>query len=105
MIPLLYVLFFCGKKFTLSYLIINYIIAMVIYFKATKNYFPRMKADKSVEGVKFSPNQNFHEDYLAFGRTELNSISFVWIYYGMLNYFWIKTVLTISMIIITYLVM
>jgi 1-acyl-sn-glycerol-3-phosphate acyltransferase len=40
-------------------------------------------------------DQYFHDEFPSFKRTELSSISFGWIFYGMLNYFWIKSVLSI----------
>jgi 1-acyl-sn-glycerol-3-phosphate acyltransferase len=44
---------------------------------------------KKTDGLQY-----YHEEYPSFSRTEISSISFGWIFYGMLNYFWIKAILS-----------
>lgn len=102
MIPLLIILYFFSKNFIIFYFILNYFLAILIYFKASACYFPHMKfkedelkrheENKANDGPK---KQYFHEDYPSFNRVELTSITFGWIYWGVLNYFWYKTVAAI----------
>ena len=84
-IPCLLILYYTGKTFSLFYFTINFILALGIYSKCTKFYFPDMSDIN---------NQNFHENYKTFERDELHHISLLKIYHGMLNYFWFKAILT-----------
>jgi 1-acyl-sn-glycerol-3-phosphate acyltransferase len=99
MIPLLFILYFFNKYFIIFYFVLNYLLAVLIFLKATNCYFPHMKFTKEetehyqkIHPEKKHKNQYFHEDFESFGRTELSSISFFWIFYGTLNYFWIKAI-------------
>ncbi len=85
-IPSLLILYYTGKNFCLFYFSLNFLLALVVYFKATKYYFPRMKDIKE---------QYFHENYKTFEREELHTISLLKIYHGFLNYFWIKSFSTV----------
>jgi hypothetical protein len=80
-IPSLLILYYTGKTFSLFYFTLNFILALVVYYKATKYYFPDMN---NVE------DQYFHENYKTFEREELHMISILKIYHGLLNYFWLK---------------
>jgi 1-acyl-sn-glycerol-3-phosphate acyltransferase len=97
-VVLLFVLYYFSKSFIIFYFVLNYFLAAVIYFKASKNYFPHMKFTED-EIKKFreknpdsscKKKQYFHEDFYSFSRIEYNSLSFAKIYYGVLNYFWLK---------------
>ena len=83
LVPCLLVLYFTGRTFSLFYFTINFILALGIYSKCTKFYFPDMSD---------THNQNFHENYETFERDELHMISLIKIYHGMLNYFWFKLI-------------
>jgi 1-acyl-sn-glycerol-3-phosphate acyltransferase len=99
MIPLLFILYFFSKYFIMFYFASNFVLSVIIYIKASRNYFPHMKFTEQ-ETKKFkadNPNadpkkrkQYFHEDFPSFCRIESNSVSLGWIYFGVLNYFWIK---------------
>ena len=98
-IPMFYILYIHSKTFIMVFYFINFIIASVVYYKATKNYFPRMRYSDE-EKKKFQEingdgkkKQYFHEDYPSFNRIELSNLSFGKIYFGFLNYFWLKAIL------------
>ena len=111
MIPLLFILYYFSKTFITCYFLINYLIAVVIYFKASKNYFPRMKYtqeekkkfDEQNQDASKHKKQYFHEDYPSFSRIEFNSISFAKIYFGTLNYFWLKAFLGVLFLFLIWL--
>lgn len=95
MIPMLLITYYFSTKVVLFYYLFNYAIALFIYLKATQSYFPNMKISTHKIAnpeslLEKSTKQYFHEDYPAFNRVELSSLSFIWIYYGFLNYVWFK---------------
>jgi 1-acyl-sn-glycerol-3-phosphate acyltransferase len=109
MLPLLFILYYFPKWFIILYIVLNYAISVIIYFKACTNYFPHMKL-KPEEIKKFEEEhpgekkkQYFHEDFPSFNRIESASISFFWIYHGILNYFWIKAVFAAGTIFVLWL--
>ena len=81
-LPSLLIIYYTGKNFTLFYLSLNLFLTLLVYYKASKYYFPHMK---NIE------EQYFHENYKSLEREELFMISLFKIYHGFLNYFWLKT--------------
>jgi hypothetical protein len=66
------------------YYILNYLVAVALYFKAAKYYFPHTKP------ILGETKQYFHEDYPSFNRHDYDKISLFKIYLGVVNYFWLK---------------
>lgn len=97
MFTVLLILYYLPLNLVLFYFIFNYFVALYTFWNCTKFYFPHMKFrkeeienfEKNKTSEKFM-NQYFHENYKSFQRKELSSISLGWIYYGALNYLWIK---------------
>jgi 1-acyl-sn-glycerol-3-phosphate acyltransferase len=109
MLPILFILYYFPKWFIITYIVLNYALSILIYFKACSNYFPHMKLN-AAEIKKFEEEhpgdkkkQYFHDEFPSFSRVESASISFFWIYYGILNYFWIKATLAVGTIILLWL--
>ncbi len=102
---ILFILYYFSRTFVIYYLLINYILSIALYTKSLKYYFPFMSF-KPTEIKQFETNraanpsqyhyttsskkQYFHEYYPAFNRTELYSVSFIRVYWGMINYVWLK---------------
>lgn len=106
MIPLLLIFYLCGKNSILFYLIINYILSVLVFLCTTRSYFPHMKLNKETRvSNKEYKSQYYHETYPAFNRIDLSSISLLWIYYGFLNYFWIKAFVCISSLLLIWLLL
>ncbi len=68
----------------MTYLILSYLIAVFLFLKSTKYYFPNL-ANMN--------NPNFHKSYEGFNRTDGHHVTFGKILYGVLNYFWLKLLL------------
>jgi 1-acyl-sn-glycerol-3-phosphate acyltransferase len=108
MIPVLFTIWYFSKTTVILYFLVNYFLAAFIYHKASKCYFPHMKfTEKEKEGWRSKhPNepksQYYHDQYPAFSRIEHSQLSFGWIYFGVLNYLWIKMSLGIFCMLALY---
>lgn len=99
--PSLWILYYCSKPFVLFYFILNYFLAVLIYVKSTKCYFPLMK-NISLNKEENTKKQYFHEDYPAFNRIELHNINLFSIYYGTINFFWFKAISSVLALALIY---
>jgi len=84
MLTLLFVIYYFSKFWVLTYLILSYSVAVFLFLKSSKYYFPNMK---------HMDNPNFHKDFKGFNRVDGNHVTLGRIFYGVLNYYWIRLVL------------
>jgi len=79
MLTILFVLYYFSRFWLLTYLILSYFTAWFLFIKSTKFHFPNLKE-----------KDNFHEEYVGFNRTDGHHLNFLKIFYGVLNYLWIR---------------
>jgi 1-acyl-sn-glycerol-3-phosphate acyltransferase len=102
MITLVLLIYFLPAKYIAFYIMFNYILSAWIFHEASKYYFPNMKNNGRNANSKHP--QYFHEDFPSFNRIEHKSLSFFWVFHGMLNYFWIKASLSSLTLILLWII-
>lgn len=83
MLTLIFVFYYFSRFWTMLYLISSFILAVFLYVKSAKYFYPNTKDEEP----------NFHKEYIGFNRIDLHHFSFGRILYGVLNYYWIRLVL------------
>lgn len=83
MLTILFVLYYFSRFWALTYFIMSYLVAVFLFVKSTKYYFPDFKNKE---------NPFFHKDYPGFNRTDGHHVTFGRVLYGVLNYFWFKII-------------